>query len=246
MTPLLPRRCTIPTQQNHHGNLKRELSTFLEKQIRRKLTYDQVCEILDIYSIPSVDYLFTPTLDPSVVNQINLIQTKKYVQDRDKEMAVVQRALLNTTGPLCSLHDALSSGTQVPAEEIKCIVEQTLCLLGSANHQLSVLRRKKVLANINKEKINVADQPLPNAKRFLFGEDFPSIASKQAELSRGLAKNLSNPHKPKQPFQKSGTTKDRPRPRTTGNFTKYQTNRPKNYRSFRLNKVSSNQNLTTT
>ena len=225
---------------------QKELSTFLEKQFRRKLSYDQVCEILDIYSIPSVDCLFTPTLDPSVVNQINLIQTKKCVQDRDKEMAVVQRALLNTTGPLCSLHDALSSGTQVPAEEIKCIVEQTLCLLASANYQLSVLRRKKVLANINKEKINLADQPLPNAKLFLFGEDFPPIASKQAELSRGLAKNLSNPHKPKQPFQKSGTTKDRPRPRTTGNFAKYQTNRPKNYRSFRPNKASSNQDSTTT
>ena len=107
---------------------QKELSTFLEKQFGRKLTYDQVCEILDIYSIPSVDsvfHQFTPTLDPSVVNQINLIQTKKYVQDRHKEMAVVQRALLNTTGPLCSLHDALSSGTQVPAEEMKCIVDQT-------------------------------------------------------------------------------------------------------------------------
>ena len=159
---------------------------------------------------------------------------------------MVQRALLNTTGPLCSLHDALSSGTQVPAEEIKCIVEQTLCLLDSANHQLSMLRRKKVLANINKEKINLADQPLPNAKRFLFGEDFPSIASKQAELSRGLAKNLSNPPKPKQPLQKLGTTKDRLSPRTTGYITKYQTNRPKNYRSFRSNKVSSNQDSTTT
>ena len=105
---------------------------------------------------------------------------------------MVQRALLNTTGPLCSLHDTLSSGNKVPAEEIKCIVEETLCLLGSANHQLSVLCRKKVLANINKEKISLADQPLPNAKRFLFGEDFPSVASKQAELSCGLAKNLSN------------------------------------------------------
>ena len=100
-----------------------------------------------------------PTLDPSVLNQINLTQTKKYVQDRDKEMAVVQRALLNTTGPLCSPHDILSSGNKVPAEEIKCIVEQTLCLLGSANHQLSVLCRKKVLANINKEKISLTDQP---------------------------------------------------------------------------------------
>ena len=104
---------------------------------------------------------------------------------------------LHTTGPLCSLHDTLSSGNQVPAEEIKCIVEQTLCLLGSANHQLSVLRRKKVLANINKEKIGLADQPLPYAKRFLFGEFFPSVASKPAELSHGLAKNLSNAQKHK-------------------------------------------------
>ena len=40
------------------------------------------------------------TLDPSVLNQITLAETKKYVRDPDKEMAVVQRALLNTTGPL--------------------------------------------------------------------------------------------------------------------------------------------------
>ena len=97
---------------------------------------------------------------------------------------------------LCSLHDTLSSGNQVSAEEIKCIVEQTLCLLGSANNQLSVLRRKKVLANISKEKISLADQPLPHAKHFLFGEDFPSVAPKQAELSCDLAKNL-NAQKPK-------------------------------------------------
>ena len=116
-------------------------------------------------------------MDPSVLNQINLTQTKKYVQDRDKEMVVVQRALLNTTGPLCSLslHDTLSSGNKVPAEEIKCIVEETLCLLGSANHQLSVLCRKKVLANINKEKISLADQPLPMPKVFCLERTSPLL-----------------------------------------------------------------------
>ena len=224
---------------------QKELFTFLEKQFRKKLTYDQVCEILDTYGVPSVDCLLTPTLDPSVVNQISVPQTKKYVQDRDKEMAVVQRALLNTTGPLSSLHDALSSETQVPVDKVKSIIEQTLCLLGSANHQMSVLRGKKVLASINKEKVGLAEQPLPNAKRFLFGDDFPSVASKQAELSRGLAKNLSNASKPKQTFQKSGNTKDRPRPKTTGTFSKYQANQSKNYRPFRPNKGSLNQDSAT-
>jgi hypothetical protein len=72
---------------------------------------------------------------------------------------------------------------------------------GSANTQLSILRRKKVLA-INKSKIELATQPLPNAKKLLFGEDFPSIASKEAELSRGLAKNLAPV--PKLPKTKPG------------------------------------------
>ena len=31
---------------------QKELSAFLEKQFRRKLSYDQVCEILDAYNIP--------------------------------------------------------------------------------------------------------------------------------------------------------------------------------------------------
>ena len=87
---------------------QKELSAFSEKQFRRKLSYDQVCEILDAYNIPSVDCLSTPTLDPSIVNQISPPQTKKHVQDHDKEMAVVQGAFLNSTGPLCSLHDALA------------------------------------------------------------------------------------------------------------------------------------------
>ena len=119
-------------------------------------------------------------------------------------MATAQRAFLNTTGPLCSLHDNLSSGQEIPLEDIKSLIEQTLCLMGSANHQLSVLRRKKILASVNKDKIGLADQPLPNAKRFLFGDDFPSIASKQADLSRGLAKSLAlTPAKSRRVFYKS-------------------------------------------
>ena len=43
---------------------------------------------------------------------------------------------------------------------------------------------------INKDQIGMSDQSLPNPKRLLFADDFPSIASKQADLSRALAMNL--------------------------------------------------------
>ncbi|CAB4016935.1 Hypothetical predicted protein [Paramuricea clavata] len=172
-----------------------EFTNFLEKHFRRKLTIDQVCDILEEQAVPSVDALVAPTLDPPMLQHV-AVQNKKFIQERDKEIAVSQRAMLNATGPLCTLHDQLEQDNSLKPADLKLILEQTLCLLGSANTQLSILRRKKVLASINKSKINLATQPLLNAKKLLFGEDFPSISSKEAELSRGLAKNLA----PKQKF----------------------------------------------
>ena len=157
---------------------KADFTAFLEKHFRRKLSYDQVSDILNSYSIPSVDCLFSPTLDNSVLNQISPFKSRKYTQKRNKELASVQRSMLNITGP----HDALCSDQDVSKDDLKSILEQSLCLLGSANFQFSSLRRKKILVAINKDKIGLADQPLPNAKRLLFGDDFPSIASKQADF----------------------------------------------------------------
>lgn len=213
------------------------LSTFLDKHFRKKLSHDQVSEILDNFSVPSLDCLKVPSLDTSVVNQINSPQIKKFVQNRDKDLCLAQKALLNTTGPLCCLHDALSSGKEVSSDEVKNILEQALCLLGSSNYLLSTVRRKRVLATINKEKVNLADEALPNAKTMLFGEDFPTLASKQAELSRGLAKNLSAPSKNQQTNRKP-SFKDNQRFRQTQSrgFSKYQNTRTKNYRPFRPSK----------
>ena len=50
---------------------KADFTAFLEKHFRRKLFYDQVSDILDGYSNPSVDCLFSPTLDSSVLSQIS-------------------------------------------------------------------------------------------------------------------------------------------------------------------------------
>ena len=45
------------------------------------------------------------------------------------------------------------------------------CLLGSVNCQFSTLRKKEVLV-LNKDRIELAVQSLPNAKRVLFGRTF--------------------------------------------------------------------------
>ena len=98
---------------------------FLEKQFCKKLSYEQVCDILEEQAIPSVDSLVALTLDHSVINQIPA-HNKKYVQKRDKELSVIQRFMLNATSPLCTLHDRLENNFDINPSELKLVVEQTL------------------------------------------------------------------------------------------------------------------------
>ena len=50
--------------------------SFLEEHFRKKLTLEQVCDILEEQAVPAVDALSAPTLDLSVINQIP-VQNKK-------------------------------------------------------------------------------------------------------------------------------------------------------------------------
>ena len=151
-----------------------EFKNFQEKHFHRhrKLTFDQVCDILEEQAVPSVDALVAPVFDPSMLQHV-AASNKKFIQERDRELAGIRRAMLNATGSLCTSHDQLKQGVTLESQDLKLILQQTLCLLGSANTQLSTIRRKKILASINKSKIDLATQPLPNAKKWLFGDDFP-------------------------------------------------------------------------
>ena len=60
-------------------------ASFLEKNFRRKLSFDQICEVLEHQCVPSVEALVAPTLDQNVMQHI-APQNKKFVQERDKEL----------------------------------------------------------------------------------------------------------------------------------------------------------------
>ena len=161
-----------------------------------------------------------PWTHPSLI-RFSHLSLESILKSETKSLASVQKAMLNITGTLCCLHDALTSNKDVSKEDIKSVVEQSLYLLGSANCQFSSLR-KKILVTINKDKIGLADQSLPNVKCMLFGDNFSSIASKHADLSRGLAKNLgTRPAKQARPTPMHPPNRSKP---YTGNYNKYQSN----------------------
>ena len=221
-----------PVVQSSSWKPSSPFSNFLESNFRRKLTYQQSLVILEDWATPEVDSLSAPKLDQQLLNQVPT-KLKKFVQERDKEMFTIQRALLNATGPLCGLHDCIENGSAPSYEEMKLALEQPLCLLGSANTQLSILRRQRVLASTNKSRINLAELPLPNAKSWLFGDDFPSLASKQAELSRGLTRNLAQ--STTKPFPRRGTSSQSQTRHRGDTFSKYQSSGYSNTSRFQSN-----------
>ena len=81
---------------------------FLDTKFRRKLSYQQSLVILDDWAIPEVNALQAPKLDQQLLNQVPS-KVKKFVQERDKEMFVIQRAFLNASGPPCGLHDCIET-----------------------------------------------------------------------------------------------------------------------------------------
>ena len=172
--------------------------TFLEKNLKRRLTVDQVNEIIGEYSLPETQACIAPYLDKQILNYVPNSR-RKGVENRDKDLSLIQRALLNSAAPLCCLHDRLERKDIVPNEELLTILQQSLCLLGSANHITTITRRKKVLGAINPDKIQLADNEFPNSGKMLFGDDLPPLAAKHSELSRSLSKNLQKPQYNSQP-----------------------------------------------
>ena len=84
--------------------------------------------------------------------------------------------------------------------ELLCALQQSLCLLGSANHITTTLHRKKILAAINPDKVQLAEQGFPKTGKLIFGEDLPNLAVKHSELTKSLSKNLQKPYSRKQRY----------------------------------------------
>lgn len=74
-------------------------------------------------------------------------------------MFAIQRAFSNASGLLYDLHGCLETASSPTYEGNKLALEQTLCLLGSANTQLSVLSRQRLLAAINRSRVNLVEFP---------------------------------------------------------------------------------------
>ena len=101
---------------------------FLEKNLKRRLTVDQVNEIIGENSLPETDACVAPYLDKQILNYVPNGR-RKGVENRDKDLlgliSLIQRAFLNSASPLCCLHDRLERKDHVSNEELLTILQQS-------------------------------------------------------------------------------------------------------------------------
>ena len=84
------------------------------------MTTDQLNEIVGEFTPPETDAYVALILDKNILNYIPS-NRKKVVEERDKDLSFVQRAMLNASAPLCCLHDRLEANKDIPKNELLSI-----------------------------------------------------------------------------------------------------------------------------
>ena len=75
-------------------------------------------DTLEEQAVPALEALLPPVLEPSILHHV-ASQNKKFILERDKERAAVQRAMLYATGPLCSPHDKFEQSADINPSYLK-------------------------------------------------------------------------------------------------------------------------------
>ena len=188
-----------------------ELSSFLDVLFTDKplSVYDRK-QITKEFPRPNVESVFTPVLDDYLGS---LVTGAKGV---DKESKKHQDQLLDIVGPLSMAFEHISSWQEndddsgsitVPTQDVDGLytcLSKALTLLGSANAQYKVQRRKQVLDKLNPQMSSLASEPFPDAGKHLFGPSFEEKVKKRNETVKILSK--AAPRKSNMQFFRRGTS----------------------------------------
>ena len=172
-----------------------ELSSFLDVLFADKplSVYDRK-QITKEFPRPDVESVFTPVLDDYLGS---LVTGAKGV---DKEAKKHQDQLLDIVGPLSLAFEHISSWQEneddsgsitLPAQDVDGLytcLSKALTLLGSANAQYKVQRRKQVLDKLNNQMCSLASELFPDAGKNLFGPSLEEKVKKRNETVKILSK----------------------------------------------------------
>ena len=111
-------------------------------------------------------------------------------------MARLQALTLDAVGPLTDILEKLNSGeAEIDTDEVGYAVESAITLIGNASSQMSVLRRKKILEEYNRDLLSFAqdrEDEFTKAAPQLFRVQFPKDAADHLDQVAALRRAKSS------------------------------------------------------
>ena len=177
---------TIKLSEHNERIVSSAFSSALPNTERRRVRNAYATTALPDTRCPRLDPVFKASLNKSGAKAV------------DAELARVQAFVLDPVAPLVHLLHKLDD-EEFTVEEARMATQDALRLLGNASAQISTMRRRKVLKNLNPKLQDMADEPelFSAAAPQLFGQGFESKMKERAKSLKILSTARSTSPPPK-------------------------------------------------
>lgn len=166
-------------------------AAFVEKAFRLTLSRAERTQLVRAYPRPDTPAAATPSVDRALKDVMDV------KRQTDEDLYTVQSRLLDATGPLVALLDAVDAEVAahpdepfVPAEKVSEALRAALRLLGSANSTISGKRRAAHLERLDRGLATMGAEEFPEAGEELFGPQLVERLTKRAEVQEALTSIL--------------------------------------------------------
>jgi len=153
-----------------------ETAAFLKQKYSKRLDSSDRLAIRNAYVLPKVPATRTAGLDAYMKPEVS-----PRAKASDKELGVIQTAILDSMAPLTAIVEADTKGENITHKQAVNAAKAPIELVGNANAKVYHLRRTKIVTQMNKALLPLTedDDNFTEAPPYLFGSAF---AQKSTEL----------------------------------------------------------------
>jgi hypothetical protein len=141
------------------------------------------------FSFPNVEDTKCPKLDPMIKQNLS-----KEAKDADASVVKLQTLTLDAIAPLVHIVEEAQKGT-LSSQKAAIAAKASIALIGNASVQMSRVRRKRILKELNRDLTPLAEntEMFEDATPLLFGDSFEKKMKEHVDALKCLRSNLGNP-----------------------------------------------------
>ena len=164
-----------------------EMAQFLKEKCSKRIEGADRLSSGNVYALPKV--LATKS---SVLDAYLKPEASQSVKAADKELGLIQSAVLDAVAPLTSIVEADAKGDDVTHKQAVHAAKAAIELVGNANARINHVRRTKIISQMNKAFLPLTekDENFIDAASSLFGSAFAQKSKELVDQVKAMRSHL--------------------------------------------------------